>query len=79
MLEGENQQVSALYCTAHTDFKTWTTRFRWPKCSGPLLCVVDGGRLLVLQGSGLAERHVADNRKLKTFQSCYFGGMIRKQ
>ena len=59
--------------------KYWTTRFGWPKRSGSLLCIVDTGRLLVLQAGGLAQRHVVDNRKLKTFQSCYFGGMIRKQ
>ena len=77
MLEGETEQVSALYCTAYTDFTCWTTAFGWPKRSGSLLCAVDVSRLLILSGRRLAQGHIADNRKLKTFQSCYFGGMIR--
>ena len=48
MLEGETEQVSALYCTAYTDLKCWTTGFGWPKRSGSLLTVVDAGRLLIL-------------------------------
>src|SRR5690349_2493590 len=29
-LEGETEQVSALYCTAVHGFKSWTTKFGWP-------------------------------------------------
>ena len=44
----------------------WSFRFR-------------GGILLVLERRRLAERNIADNREFKTFQRCYFGGMIRKK